>query len=127
MTSTTLPSSRSSTPPPKVFHFFQNRERQFPIVNLQEGVFKSWSYAIADGSMRECLRVDMANGSRNAFVGAVQRLRLDDQIALVAGALSSDPEKCRQAWCYITAVTLPAASRRQPTRACRTSMPPCLA
>ncbi|TIU00276.1 MAG: hypothetical protein E5W39_17330, partial [Mesorhizobium sp.] len=43
--------------------------------------------------MRECLRVDMANGSRNAFVGAVHRLRLDDEIALVAGALSSDPEK----------------------------------
>lgn len=35
-------------------------------------------------------------GSRNAFIGAVHRLamRLDDQIALVAGALSSDSEKC---------------------------------
>ncbi|MER8485561.1 hypothetical protein [Mesorhizobium sp. M1322] len=63
--------------------FFQNRERQFPIVNLQEGVFKSWSYAIADGSMRECLPVGMVGGSRNAFIGAVHRpaMRLDDQIA----------------------------------------------
>ena len=36
----------------------------------------------------------MVGGGRNAFIGAVHRLamRLDDQIALVAGALSSDPE-----------------------------------
>lgn len=40
--------------------------------------------------------VGMVRGSRNAFIGAVHRLamRLDDQIALVAGALSLDPEKC---------------------------------
>jgi predicted dehydrogenase len=36
----------------------------------------------------------MVGGGRNAFLGAVHRLamRLDDQIALVAGALSSDPD-----------------------------------
>jgi predicted dehydrogenase len=36
----------------------------------------------------------MVGGGRNAFIGAVHRLamRLDDQIVLVAGALSSDPE-----------------------------------
>ncbi|MDW6023759.1 Gfo/Idh/MocA family oxidoreductase [Mesorhizobium sp. BAC0120] len=51
-------------------------------------------YATADGSRAERLRVGMVGGGRNAFIGAVHRLamRLDDQIALVAGALSSDPE-----------------------------------
>lgn len=51
-------------------------------------------YATSDGSMRQRLRVGMVGGGRNAFIGAVHRLamRLDDQIALVAGALSSDPE-----------------------------------
>lgn len=50
-------------------------------------------YATSDGSTRQRLRVGMVGGSRNAFIGAVHRLamRLDDQIALVAGALSSDP------------------------------------
>ena len=50
-------------------------------------------YATADGSARDRLRVGMVGGGRNAFIGAVHRLamRLDDQIALVAGALSSDP------------------------------------
>ena len=35
----------------------------------------------------------MVGGGRNAFIGAVHRLamRLDDRIALVAGALSADP------------------------------------
>ncbi|TGR80458.1 gfo/Idh/MocA family oxidoreductase, partial [Mesorhizobium sp. M2D.F.Ca.ET.223.01.1.1] len=51
-------------------------------------------YATADGSTRQRLRVGMVGGGRNAFIGAVHRLamRLDDQIALVAGALSSDPD-----------------------------------
>ncbi|RUX90513.1 Gfo/Idh/MocA family oxidoreductase, partial [Mesorhizobium sp. M2A.F.Ca.ET.040.01.1.1] len=51
-------------------------------------------YATADGTSRQRLRVGMVGGGRNAFIGAVHRLamRLDDQIALVAGALSSDPE-----------------------------------
>ena len=51
-------------------------------------------YATADGNAAERLRVGMVGGGRNAFIGAVHRLamRLDDKIALVAGALSSDPE-----------------------------------
>jgi predicted dehydrogenase len=51
-------------------------------------------YATADGSAKNRLRVGMVGGGRNAFIGAVHRfaMRLDDQIALVAGALSSDAE-----------------------------------
>lgn len=43
------------------------------------------------------LRVGMVGGGREAFIGAVHRLamRLDDRIQLVAGALSSDPERAR--------------------------------
>lgn len=50
-------------------------------------------YATPDGRMDERLRVGMVGGGRNAFIGAVHRfaMRLDDRIALVAGALSSDP------------------------------------
>jgi predicted dehydrogenase len=50
-------------------------------------------YATSDGSTGDRLRVGMVGGGRNAFIGAVHRLamRLDDHIALVAGALSSDP------------------------------------
>ncbi|TIN13152.1 MAG: gfo/Idh/MocA family oxidoreductase, partial [Mesorhizobium sp.] len=49
-------------------------------------------YATADGTFRRRLTVGMIGGGRNAFIGAVHRLamRLDDQILLVAGALSSD-------------------------------------
>jgi predicted dehydrogenase len=50
-------------------------------------------YATSDGTAAARLRVGMVGGGRNAFIGAVHRLamRLDDRIALVAGALSSDP------------------------------------
>ncbi|HEV7276333.1 MAG TPA: Gfo/Idh/MocA family oxidoreductase [Devosiaceae bacterium] len=50
-------------------------------------------YATADGRRGEKLRVGMVGGGRNAFIGAVHRfaMRLDDEIELVAGALSSDP------------------------------------
>ncbi|MDQ0471866.1 Gfo/Idh/MocA family protein [Labrys wisconsinensis] len=50
-------------------------------------------YATADATAREKLRVGMVGGGRGAFIGAVHRLamRLDDRIALVAGALSADP------------------------------------
>jgi len=50
-------------------------------------------YATADESSGRRLRVGMVGGGRNAFIGAVHRLamRLDDQIELVAGALSADP------------------------------------
>ena len=43
------------------------------------------------------LRYAMVGGGRDAFIGAVHRMaaRLDDRIVLVAGALSSDPERAR--------------------------------
>jgi len=43
------------------------------------------------------LRVGMVGGGRDAFIGAVHRMaaRLDDRTELVAGALSSDPERAR--------------------------------
>ena len=43
------------------------------------------------------LRLGMVGGGREAFIGAVHRMamRLDDQIVLVAGALSADPERAR--------------------------------
>ena len=46
-----------------------------------------------DGPAADRLRVGMVGGGRNAFIGAVHRfaMRLDDRIALVAGALSADP------------------------------------
>ncbi len=44
------------------------------------------------------IRLGMVGGGRGAFIGAVHRVaaRLDDQYQLVAGALSSDPERSRQ-------------------------------
>ncbi len=52
-------------------------------------------YATSDGVSAERLRVGMVGGGRDAFIGAVHRfaMRLDDRIALVAGALSSDADK----------------------------------
>ena len=52
---------------------------------------------IRDHSHRK-LRYAMVGGGRDAFIGAVHRqaAALDGQIALVAGALSSSPEKARQ-------------------------------
>lgn len=43
------------------------------------------------------LRLGMVGGGRGAFIGAVHRIaaRLDDRYELVAGALSSDPERAR--------------------------------
>src|SRR5215217_543558 len=43
------------------------------------------------------LRCAMVGGGRDAFIGAVHRkaMALDGQIELVAGALSSSPEKAR--------------------------------
>ncbi len=54
-------------------------------------------YATADGRAGDRLRVGMVGGGRGAFIGAVHRfaMRLDDQIALIAGALSSDPENAK--------------------------------
>jgi predicted dehydrogenase len=44
------------------------------------------------------LRLGMVGGGRGAFIGGVHRIaaRMDDQYELVAGALSSDPERARQ-------------------------------
>ncbi len=43
------------------------------------------------------IRLGMVGGGQGAFIGAVHRIaaRLDDRYALVAGALSSDPERAR--------------------------------
>jgi predicted dehydrogenase len=51
-------------------------------------------YATAEATAGDRLRVGMVGGGQGAFIGAVHRLamRLDDRIALVAGALSSDPD-----------------------------------
>jgi len=48
-----------------------------------------------DGSRDERIRLGMVGGGEGAFIGAVHRMaaRLDDQYVLVAGALSSTPEK----------------------------------
>ncbi|GGK40268.1 Gfo/Idh/MocA family protein [Salinarimonas ramus] len=51
-----------------------------------------------DGASRSRrLRLGMVGGGRGAFIGAVHRIaaRLDDRWSLVAGALSSSPEKAR--------------------------------
>jgi predicted dehydrogenase len=54
-------------------------------------------YATADVGVGDRLRVGMVGGGQGAFIGAVHRLamRLDDRIALVAGALSADPANAR--------------------------------
>lgn len=50
-----------------------------------------------DPSIPRRLRLGMVGGGRGAFIGAVHRMaaRLDDRWELVAGALSSDPERAR--------------------------------
>ena len=49
------------------------------------------------GAVRRRLRLGMVGGGRGAFIGAVHRIaaRLDDRWELVAGALSSDPDRAR--------------------------------
>ena len=49
------------------------------------------------GSRQQRIRLGMVGGGSGAFIGAVHRMaaRLDDQYELVAGALSSTPEKAR--------------------------------
>ncbi|HVL73666.1 MAG TPA: Gfo/Idh/MocA family oxidoreductase [Beijerinckiaceae bacterium] len=53
--------------------------------------------ASKEGGRRRRLRLGMVGGGRGAFIGAVHRIaaRLDDRWELVAGALSSDPERAR--------------------------------
>ena len=50
-----------------------------------------------DQALNRRLRLGMVGGGRGAFIGAVHRIaaRLDDRWELVAGALSSDPERAR--------------------------------
>ncbi len=47
--------------------------------------------------MQRRLRLGMVGGGQGAFIGAVHRIaaRIDDQYELVAGALSSDPDRAR--------------------------------
>ncbi|HLV87358.1 MAG TPA: Gfo/Idh/MocA family oxidoreductase [Candidatus Sulfotelmatobacter sp.] len=51
----------------------------------------------ASGNSRRRLRLGMVGGGPGAFIGAVHRIaaRMDDRYELVAGALSSDPERSR--------------------------------
>lgn len=53
--------------------------------------------ARSDARATRRLRMGMVGGGRDAFIGAVHRMaaRLDDRTELVAGALSSDPERAR--------------------------------
>jgi predicted dehydrogenase len=50
-----------------------------------------------EGRLGRRLRLGMVGGGQGAFIGAVHRIaaRLDDRYGLVAGALSSDPERAR--------------------------------
>ena len=51
----------------------------------------------ADAMTSRRLRLGMVGGGQGAFIGAVHRLaaRMDDRYDLVAGALSSDPERSK--------------------------------
>ena len=50
-----------------------------------------------DGKITRRLRLGMVGGGQGAFIGGVHRIaaRLDDRYELVAGALSSDPERAK--------------------------------
>ena len=50
-----------------------------------------------DGAQRR-IRLGMVGGGEGAFIGAVHRLaaRLDDHYDLLAGALSSEPERAKR-------------------------------
>jgi len=54
--------------------------------------------ARADARTNRPLRLGMVGGGRGAFIGGVHRLcaRLDGQYELLAGALSSDPQRARE-------------------------------
>ena len=51
----------------------------------------------AEGRRKGKIRLGMVGGGKVAFIGAVHRLaaRMDDQYELVAGALSSDPQRAK--------------------------------
>ncbi|MEO1790582.1 MAG: gfo/Idh/MocA family oxidoreductase, partial [Pseudomonadota bacterium] len=48
--------------------------------------------------MADRIRLGMVGGGNDAFIGGVHRIasRIDDHFELVAGALSSTPEKSRE-------------------------------
>ena len=50
-----------------------------------------------DNTFKRPLRWGLVGGGQGAFIGAVHRIaaRLDAQYVMVAGALSSDPERAR--------------------------------
>jgi hypothetical protein len=52
----------------------------------------------SDANLGGRIRLGMVGGGEGAFIGAVHRIaaRIDDQYELVAGALSSTPEKARR-------------------------------
>jgi predicted dehydrogenase len=54
--------------------------------------------ATSEASATRPLRLGMVGGGRGAFIGAVHRLcaRMDGQYELVAGALSSDPQRAKE-------------------------------
>jgi predicted dehydrogenase len=77
--------------------------------------------------MRRRLRLGMVGGGRGAFIGAVHRMaaRLDDRYELVAGALSSEPQRARDSGadlllcpdrCYISVEEMVAAERTRADR-----------
>ncbi len=53
---------------------------------------------VASAARARRLRLGMIGGGRGAFIGAVHRMaaRLDDRYELVAGVLSSDPQRSRE-------------------------------
>src|SRR6201996_1616318 len=52
----------------------------------------------AQAMQRRRLRLGMVGGGQGAFIGAVHRMaaRLDDRFEVVAGALSSDPQRAEE-------------------------------
>lgn len=78
-------------------------------------------------SLGRRLRLGMVGGGRGAFIGAVHRMaaRLDDRWEMVAGALSSDPERARLSGedlrlapdrIYTSAEAMAAGERDRPDR-----------
>jgi len=81
----------------------------------------------SSGASRRRLRLGMVGGGPGAFIGAVHRIaaRLDDRYELVAGALSSNPERARagarelhiaEDRCYATFQEMAAAEAKRPDR-----------
>jgi hypothetical protein len=73
----------------------------------------------SDAKLGGRIRLGMVGGGEGAFIGAVHRIaaRLDDQYELVAGALSSTPEKARRSGQALGAVNVQPIIRRMSGRA----------